>query len=270
VITGAPIIFLTIVCVLGAIMYVGMGKYYAHSLSAKDSIISILRERLENGESTRSLRSSTTQPIALGSKTSESVAPTDLSKIEPAATPFPAPLPNIVAVRAEIQWLPKRIEVDENGGQRLRRCQAFIAIFHNLPLPDRDIGSAENVTAYIVYDSKGLEFAEVTKGIWMGDNGEWRSNKVDFKPNSIRRLILAREGDKGDFFALEDYSDSGTANVLSNAGYGSRVSLDIPTGFRCRATVQFTINGRADQQKYHFNLGFGGSPYCGREEDEVF
>jgi hypothetical protein len=48
VITGAPIIFLITALVLGAVMYFAMGAYYAHSLSAKDSIIPILRTRLEH------------------------------------------------------------------------------------------------------------------------------------------------------------------------------------------------------------------------------
>jgi len=214
-----------------------------------------------------------TQPLP-ESKSSEDIVKTDPPKTEPAATPLPAPLPNIIAVRGQIKWLPKNYErvLDDESGvyrQRLRRFQVFIAIFHNLPLSERNIGSAQNVTASIIYYYKDVEFARVTKGIWIEDSEQWRTNKVDFNPNSLRRLILASEDYKGQFFAFEDYSDSGSANVLSSAGYGSGVPLQIPTGTRCRAIVQFTIDGRADRQEYRFNLGFGENPYCGLEEDDI-
>jgi hypothetical protein len=265
VITGAPIITLITTVVLGAIMYFAMGAYYSHSLVAKDSVIEILRARLEHGNS-----DAPTQPLPSlppVEQSASSKATTEATSLKEAPTSEPL-IPNIVAVRGQIKWLPKRIDVDNDTGiRRLRRCQAFIAIFRNLPLPERDIGSAGNVTASIVYDCKGLEFAEVTKGIWIEENEEWRSNKVEFKPDSVRRLILARESDIGQFVAHEDYSDSGSASVLSRTGYGNGVPLDIPTGTQCTATVRFAIDGRADQRKYRFNLGFGENPYCGREED---
>lgn len=80
VITGAPIISLITICVLGAIMYFGMGIYYAHSLSAKDSIISILRARLENSDApTQPLPSATAQPIHSQSQSPENITTTDQS-----------------------------------------------------------------------------------------------------------------------------------------------------------------------------------------------
>jgi hypothetical protein len=276
VITGAPIISLITVCVLGAIMYFAMGAYYAHRLDTQHSIISLLRTRLEHGDD-----DSPTQPLpSLVPKTEQPVIAKPALGVAPPTTfiqipkPKPAPLTsNIVAIRGQLIMLPENgePEIDTETGvyrRRLRGFHAFVAIFHNLPLSERNIGPAQNVTASIVYEYKGLQFAQVTKGIWVEDNEEWRTNEVDFNPNSVRRLILAREEDKGQFFALEDYGDSRKANVLSNAAWGNGVPLTIPTGTQCRATVRFTISGRADHQKYRFNLGFGDNLYCGLEEDE--
>jgi len=64
VITGAPIISIFTMIVMGALLYFAMGAYYAHSLSAKDSIISILRARLENLDAQ-------TQPLPLSTKRDE-------------------------------------------------------------------------------------------------------------------------------------------------------------------------------------------------------
>src|SRR5258708_3528272 len=100
VITGAPIISLITTIVLGAILYFAMGAYYAHRLSSKDSIISILKTRLDAaGSPTQPLPSFVpqTETPGISKPAIEVVTATPLKQT---AEPKPAPLtPNIVAIR---------------------------------------------------------------------------------------------------------------------------------------------------------------------------
>jgi hypothetical protein len=194
--------------------------------------------------------------------------------IEPTIDTFPTSrAPNIVAIRGEITTLQEMgnlRELDPQSGEYYltkRDFVAFIATFHNLPLSDRDIGSAKEVTASITYYCQEVEFAKVLKGIWL-DGHESRSTHVGFELNSIRQLILARSDSDGHIVALEDISDSGSASVFSIAGYGSHVRLEPPIGTRCRATVRFTIDGRVAQRQYNFFLELGDQPFCDAQEDD--
>jgi len=177
------------------------------------------------------------------------------------------PPPNIISARAETEWIPDPLDDDPDS-----HAQALIASFHNEPLAHAFVGIAKNVTASITYEcGKGwnYEFARVIKAVWLTDQGSL-ANHVDFEVNSVRRLILAIQHPRIEFLALENLSDDTTEDARKVVAAIHRVPLEIPAeGPRCRAHVQFRINGQVCAQKFGFVLELIQEPTCCREEDEI-
>ena len=207
-------------------------------------------------------------PAALEPTSTPQVRDIDSVAKVPAVSPV---VPNIIAIRAEVMTLEEAddAEIDSATGQSLpgiRQFRALVATFHNQPLPDRDIASANKVTAsyHLLWTGRTGPRRRTSGASNEGYLDRWlflAQQSLDFAIDSVRQLILARQNQAGKFVAL-DSRDSGAASTLSWCGWGNQIPLNRLQGSRCSAVVQLTINGRVSEQHYEFNLALGRTPWC--------
>lgn len=179
---------------------------------------------------------------------------------EKGQTASPAPRAseaNIVCARTNQEMVADDPD-DPHSGLSL----ALIATFHNQPLADVLIGTAETVTAVIVYETnEGHEYASTIKAAWLTDDDHF-VGYVGFEVNSVRRLVIAKEGGPNNFFATECLSDTGKGAYLIPLYLHENPRSPIKETL-CRARVTLTIDGRVSSRNYLFFLCLDPSqPVC--------
>jgi hypothetical protein len=167
----------------------------------------------------------------------------------PAIIPIAAPAPsqaNIVAIRTDDGEI---LDPTSTSGNVL---PVLLATFQNLPVLDVDIGTADTVTASIIYEPARGFGAEipvftVVKGLW--SNGFLTDNATNFAVNSVRQLVLAAQTEQG-VVAFENLSDSQHDRICITHHF----NLFHPERNDWIARVRFTINGRLTAKEYVFAM----------------